>query len=263
MRLRTITDFAEKVNVTTIGDIHTGSPDVNWKKLQDHIDWIHQTPHTYAIIMGDMFDVALLNSPTNPFTQEMPLNQAIQKTRKMLDPILFKIVGAITGNHERRLERLAGFNPLQNMCNFMGIPYLGYSAVFRFRVGQIHRNNVPDSTRQEYIFYVHHTTGNGRTLGSKLTKITKLRDLFEGADVYIGAHDHFQVNGNQMVGYLSKSGNGKATIKFKTLHFVDSGAFLKWNESYGEAGMYPPAPMGAPIITLSGTPQRKITVRYE
>jgi len=246
-------DYSDKVYLVPLGDIHLGARGVDINKLKGYIDWIKNTPGAYTFLMGDTFDVATLSSPTNPHYQEMNLNEAIKFAYDLFSPIKDKILGAITGNHESRLEKFAGFNPLQTFCEAWNIPYAGYSAVLRFRVGRYERKSGLVSPRVEYLIYAHHTTAGGSTLGGKLNRVQKLSDIFEGASAYLGGHNHTKALGEQNIAYLSKSGNGKATIKYKRVAFVDCGSFLEYDGSYAEMQMLSPSNTGAPRIRLDGT----------
>jgi len=247
------TDHSQKVYFIPIGDIHLGAKGVNLNKLRGYIDWIKNTSNAYTFLMGDIFDVATLTSASNPHYSAMNLNEAIRLAYDLFSPIKSKILGGIAGNHEERLERFAGFNPLQTFCETLNIPYAGYSAVIRFRVGTFKRKSGMISPMVEYIFFAHHGTGSGTTLGGKLNRAVKLEEIFEGADVYLIRHLHSKTLGEKSVAYLSKSGNGKATIKYKRISFMDSGSFLEYEGSYAEEKMLAPSTTGAVRFLLDGT----------
>lgn len=251
MKLIEIVDNSIVVYLIPIGDVHIGSRGVDYEKLRGYIQWIQENP-AYIFLMGDIFDVSTLESKTSPFVQEMNLNEAMEYAKEIFTPVKEKIVGAITGNHEIRLEKYAGFNPLAAFCNFLSIPYAGYSAVLRFRIGTILRKDGYISPKVEYIFYAHHSTGGGTTTGGKINRAERLINIFQGADCYLIGHNHSRIVGESGVFYLSKSGNGKATIKYKKIFFLDCGSYLSYNESYAEMKMLTPSYSGSPRIRLDG-----------
>lgn len=260
MRLIDITNLNDKVYLIPLGDVHLGAPNVDLDKFEGYIDWVKEH-EAYIFLMGDLFDVATLSSPTKVFGQKLDLNESIRYLHDILYPVKDKVIGAITGNHEGRLEKYAGFNPLQAFCDSFGIPYAGYSAVIRFRVGKYERKNGLVSPKVEYIFYAHHTTGGGSTLGGKLNRVSKLSTIFQGADCYLGGHNHSKALGQDSVAYLSKSGNGKATIQFKRVMYVDTGSFLTYDGSYAEQMMLSPSHTGAPRLRMSGI-QKDLHISY-
>jgi len=252
MRLVEKTVLEDKVYLIPLGDLHLGSPQCNWKKFLGYIKWVQEHPTAYIFLMGDIFDTAVINGATNVFTQQMSLNEAIKTFYDAIYPVKDRVIGAISGNHSERLERRAHFNPLRNLCEMKDITYCGYSCVIRFRIGKHLRKDGRISPRIEYVFYAHHTTGGGSTAGGKLNRIAKLREIFEGADAYLGAHNHFKAEGEPAIFYLSKSGNGKATLKKKRIHYIDTGSFVEYDNSYAEMKMLPPAETGAPRIRMDG-----------
>jgi len=252
MRLIEKTVLEDKVYLIPLGDLHLGSPNIDWDKFIGYIDWVKEHSTAYIFLMGDIFDTAVINGATNIFTQTMSLNSAMETFYNTIFPVKDRILGAITGNHEDRLLKRANFNPLQSLCEMKDIPYCGYSCVIRFRVGRYKRKSGRVSPKVEYVFYAHHTTGGGSTPGGKLNRIDKLTKIFWGADAYLGAHNHFKAEGEPRIYYLSKSGNGKATLKAKRVHLIDTGSFVKWNNSYAEMKMLPPAETGVPRIRMDG-----------
>lgn len=261
MRLIEKTDLSDRVYLIPLGDLHLGSPNCDLNKFKGYVKWVAERPNAYIFLMGDMFDTALTDSATNPFDQTLSLDDAQQVLKEILEPVKKKIIGAITGNHENRLKKKANFNPLKSMCDFMEIDYCGYSAVIRFRVGRYERPDGLVSPKIEYVYYAHHTTGGGSTPGGKLNRIYKLQEIFEGADAYLGAHNHFKVEAVPLKYYLSKSGNGKATIKTKRIYLIDTGSFVKWANDYPEMMMLPPADLGAPRIRMDGV-RKDLHVSY-
>jgi hypothetical protein len=252
MKLVEVVDKRNCVYLLPVGDIHFGSFNSEIEKVKDFVKWAKQE-NAYVFLMGDIFDVATLESQTSPFSQAMTLNEAIELAYEIFKPIKKQIIGAIIGNHEIRLMKYAGFDIMQNFCRILEINYCGYSAVIRFRVGRKNRKKEGyESPKIEYVFYAHHTTAGGNTIGGKINRIEKLRQIFEGADCYLGGHNHFEGCGKVVVGYLSKSGNGKAIIKYKKIYFVDTGSFLNYDNSYAEEKMLMPATIGCPRIRMDG-----------
>lgn len=252
MKLIEIVDSSKVVYLIPIGDVHIGSKRVDYEKLKGYIQWVRDNP-AYVFLMGDIFDVSTLESRTSPFDQELNLNEAMEYAKELFFPIKHKIIGAITGNHEIRLEKYAGFNPLAAFCSFLSITYAGYSAVLRFRIGRLPRKSGYTSPRVEYIFYAHHSTGGGTTTGGKINRAERLINVFQGADCYLIGHNHSRIVGESGVFYLSKSGNGKATIQYKKIFFLDCGSYLCYEDSYAEMKMLSPCYSGSPRIRLDGT----------
>lgn len=261
IRLIEVVDYRRKVYLIPLGDFHLGSPNVDIEKLEGYLEWIKKNK-AYVFLMGDLFDIATLNSPTEVWGQQMSINNAIKVLVEKLNPIKKQIIGAIVGNHEDRLIRYSNFNPVQTLCDMLEVPYCNYSAVLRFRIGD-HKNSKKEliSPNVEYIFYAHHTTGGGATLGGKLNRISKLNSIFSGADAYLGGHNHSKALGEDSVFYLSKNGRGDAKILQKRVMYIDTGSFISYEDSYAEQKMLPPSHTGAVRIRMSGS-RKDLHVSY-
>jgi len=264
MKLIEKRDLSDIVYLVPLGDLHLGSKNSKFALFKKEVEWVSVHKSAYIFLMGDLLDTALTNSVSSTFDQTLTLGSAQQSIREVLEPVKNRVLGAITGNHEARLEKTAGFNPLQSLCAFMDIPYAGYSAVLRFRIGKYKRKDGRISPAQEYVFYAHHSTGGGRTAGGKINRAAKLMDIFEGADSYIIGHNHAKISASPIRFYLSKSGNGKAAIKKREIKLIDAGSFLDWDDSYAEQKMLAPMSLGAPHIAMFATmKKKKIKVEFE
>lgn len=251
MTLIDVVNYSDVVYLIPMGDVHIGSKGVDYEKFEGYIDWVKKEKNAYIFFTGDIFDTATINSPTDTFSQTMNLNDAIAYFTKIVSPVKDRIVGVITGNHESRLEKLAGFNPLRAWADMNGIKYAGYSAVVRFRVGT-HMVKKKQHPNVEYVFFIHHSTGGGVTIGGKLNRAQKLTSVFSGADAYICGHNHAKALGEEDIVVLDKNGRGEGFLKFQRVYYVSAGSFLKY-EGYPEQKMLPPADTGAPRIRMDGT----------
>lgn len=238
---------SDTLYLVPLGDIHIGEKafgKVGQKKLDGYIQWILDRPNAYTFLMGDLLTVATRSSKTSPF--EVRDVDEYQRAVELFMPLAQegKILGAITGNHERRMQDHCGFNPLQPFCNELGIPYLGYSAIVKFRVGL--RPKTSNQYWQVYHGYFHHGTGGG-TLGGSLNRKVKMADIVQGVDFYASGHDHQLVTGVKTIFEPGQNG-----VVQKKVTFVDTGSFLDYKDSYAEAGMMVPGKLGAARIRMSG-----------
>lgn len=237
---------AEKAYVLPIGDVHWGDKafkKVGREKLRANLDWLmERQDHARSILMGDIYNVASRDSKTTPFESDP---EEYDEAADFFKPYAAVIVGAITGNHENRMENAFGYNPLKGFCRHVGIPYLGSSALLRIQVGKR-----PDSNWfwNTYYMAAHHTTGGGGTLGNALNSPAKLEKIIAGCDVYAGGHNHQLVTGVRQT-YVPTA-NGP---KMKKVHYVSCGSYLEYENSYAEAGMYAPSKLGSPRIRFNGT----------
>jgi hypothetical protein len=242
--------------VIPIGDVHFN--DINFKKeglakLKGYLDWVKERPNARIFLMGDLFNVAGRNTKTSPLELKQyeeddgPSNEFTEAV-KLFKPYASQIIGAIDGNHEARTMDDYGISLTQHFCRELKIPYCKWSAVVRFKVGKRTDKGAGNRYRQNYFGYFHHTTGSGGTIGSKINRVTKLRDVVEGCSFYCGGHNHQLAVAPQDVFYPSMQGG----IMKRRIWFVDCGSYLDYNNSYAEKAMLAPVKLGSPRIRLSG-----------
>lgn len=230
-----------------LGDLHRGDNHLTARglgKLKGYLDWVMDRPNAYVYLMGDILNVASRHSKTNPF-ESLSGNDEYEKAVELFMPYRSRIVGAITGNHEQRMYKDYGFNPLQPFCKELGVTYCGFSSVIKIRVGK--RKDRKNEFQQLYWGFIHHGNGGGGTLGNAINRKMKLQEIVHGMDFYMAGHDHQLVAGSRNV-LLPK----KDRIEHQRVHYIDTGSFLDWDGSYAEEAAMPIGKLGAPRLRFDG-----------
>lgn len=228
-----------------IGDLHRGDRHLTARglgKLKGYLDWVAENDNAYVFLMGDVLNVASRHSKTNPFESD---SDEYQQAIQLFKPYASKIIGCITGNHEQRMYKDYGFNPLQPFCSELDIPYCGYSACLRIRVGK--RRDRANEYHQMYWAFAHHGNGGGGTMGAALNKKVKLQEIVHGMDFYMAGHDHQLIVGTRNILMPKRS-----TIEHQRVHYIDTGSFLDWDGSYAEEAAMHLSKLGSPRIRLDG-----------
>lgn len=230
-----------------IGDLHRGDRHLTQRglgKLKGYLDWVQSRPNARIFLMGDILNTASRGSKTNPF-ESLSGDDEYQRAVDLFKPYADQIVGCITGNHEQRMYKDYGFNPLRPFCNELNIPFCGFSAAIKLRVGK--RKGSKDSYEQVYWGFAHHGAGGGGTLGAALNKKVKLQEIVHGMDFYMAGHDHQLICGTRNI-LMPK----RDTIVHQRVHYIDTGSFLDWNESYAEEAAMPVSKQGSPRLRFDG-----------
>ncbi len=94
MRLIEVKDYRRKVYLIPFGDLHLGSPYIDAEKIDGYLEWIKKNK-AYVFLMGDLFDIATLDSATEVWGQQMSINNAIKVLVEKFTPIKKQIIGAI------------------------------------------------------------------------------------------------------------------------------------------------------------------------
>jgi hypothetical protein len=180
----------------------------------------------------------------------MNLQEQIEYAIKIFEPYKERILGCIDGNHEQRLVDDNGFSPLSTVAGMLGFPYFRSSVVYRLVVGKgkAKRHNVQGTI--SYTGYFHHTTGGGTTVGGKMNRVARLRQLICNCDFYCGSHNH-QLGVVPVETRFVDSVHRKIQ-KVRQL-LIDTGSYLEWDDGYAEMKQLEPSKMGSPRIRLDGT----------
>jgi hypothetical protein len=255
LRLIEVSDKRNAIYLLPIGDLHLGSPQSDLAKFEGYLTWAKKEK-AYIFLMGDLFDVATTQGPTSPFECSMPLRDCKHYLRDRLMPVKHLILGGIIGNHEQRLIRFANEDLIEDLCDTLEVPYAHFSAVLRLNVGHStvngHAGGKTEASRVHYVGYCHHTRGGGGTPGGKINRVAKLSGIFEGADFLVGAHNHMQAGAPIDKYHLHVSAAGKCSLSADKLFLVDSGSFVRWEDSYAEEQGLDPTHCGCPRIRLDG-----------
>jgi len=240
----------DEMFVVPIGDIHCGDKGFtkeSIKKLKEQIEWVKATPNARIFLNGDLLNVSTRISKTSPYDQNMDLAEQKEQIVSLFENVKEQILGAISGNHEQRLEDFCGDNPLREVCYRLDVPYCGYTAIIDFRVGW--RKDLKKNLIQ-YTGLFHHTTGGGATVGARMNRVEKLRLICRNADLFCGAHNHM-LGAIPLIAPEFNPYTKKMTSRVQLL--VDCGGYLEWDNSYAESKALEPLKIGSPIIRLDGT----------
>lgn len=248
MKVKVVKSRFNELFLIPMGDLHVGEKGFNKEsedKVKSYVEWVKKKPNCFIILMGDLINNATLDSPSSPFQQNMTLQEQIDKVVEYFKPIKHKIIGAITGNHENRLEDYAGYNPTISICDKLGIYYFGYDGIIIFRMG-CHGKYGLRHPRASFSIYFHHTTGgSGITIGGKLNRDDLLRRIVCNCDAYLGGHNH-------MLGVVHtgifKVNETAGKLEFLRQMVVDCGGYLNYEDSYANKKQLTPSKLGSPKI---------------
>jgi hypothetical protein len=238
----------DKIYIIPMGDIHFGDKGFSKeskRKLNGYLDWVAEHDNAYIFLNGDIMNTATRFSKSSPFEQDLDGDEQLSEALFYFEPVKDKILGAVLGNHERRLKDVSGTNLTRMLCIALRIEYFKYTAVLKLKV----KDN-------EYIGVFAHTTGGGSSVGGKMNRVDKMRhSTIPTADFYCGSHNH-------MLGVVpveTRLVDRNRIIRKKQM-LVDCGGYLDWDNSYAEASQLEPYKLGSPRIRLEGVGERDIHV---
>lgn len=223
----------EELYVYPLGDVHIGSPAHLAGRWQEWLDYLEANPDTSMLGLGDFLNTAIIGSKSDVYAEEHPVQTAKWMLADQLEPIRERVDLLIPGNHEGRITRLTGEDPIYDVARILGVPYSPASAFVVYRVGDA-----------EYVFYLRHGTGNGQSL-NQLDKSA----MAARADVYVTGHVHkIAVTADEFFD-VEDPESGRPVRRRR--YYVTSGAFLAYEKYAAERG-YKPSRIGSPRIYLNG-----------
>lgn len=230
----TLTMEGEQIEFVPIGDLHDGNPNSKFKLFKEFVDYVEKTPDCYTILMGDLIDAIAVNDPRyDPRSVDSMIDECIDRVEDAIAPLAKKgkVLAALQGNHEWKLEKHGIGNPIKRMCRRLDMPYGDYSCFIKLKV-------VPKTHKPSLVIYTHHGHHAGRKTGSSVNNVEGLAQHWAG-DVFLVGHAH-QLWGTRKV----RTGWGGS----RKLVFANTGSFLETASmgtcSYAERAGYPPTKLG-------------------
>lgn len=231
----------DEIRLVPVGDIHFGVPPqhLDLRILKGTLEYILKREDTYMIGMGDYCDCALLNTLGEPYEAMFNPREQVDAITDLFQPLADKekILGILTGNHERRVFRQTSFDPAEIIAKNLGVPYCDYSQFFKFKV----RKHV-------YNIYATHGESRATTPGGKLNALLRLGNIAQ-ADVYLMGHVHelFSIPRAKLM-----IDNRHNKLTYKKSYFVLTGHFLNYKGTYAERKGYQIGKKGVAKIKFFG-----------
>lgn len=241
-------DGSDSIRIVPLFDVHAGLNTTDLRKFESYVEYIHNQPNTYTVLGGDLHESATMTSVGKAVLDEvMHTKDQRRYMERTLKPLADakKILVGIPGNHEERVAKFNGDNPMEELCHDLGVPYPGYQAFLRIKAG-----------KQKYDVMVFHGAGGGRTKGSKANSATRPNEVAV-MDLYLTGHTHDKTYLEDMVYYIDE--NDQLVSKKRV--YVVCGSFLRYFGGYPEMKGLPPAIMGGVRIDLL-TERKAIHVHY-
>jgi hypothetical protein len=116
------------VGIALTGDWHCGSRGVLYRKLDDTLDCIRETPGLFAIGMGDYHEGVGIHSKAAPALYSGLFNSGDEQERYVrmrLQRARGKWLALLSGNHDEWCYRHAGLTRVVGMAQEIGVPHFG------------------------------------------------------------------------------------------------------------------------------------------
>ena len=175
------------------------------------------------------------------------VDQEINHTVGIFEPVKHLTLGAITGNHETMMRRMQSLNIHSAFCSRMEIQDLTDEALIRIHM--VRRQKAGKIVQvATVVIYLRHGYGGGRTAGAEPNKLDRMLAEWEAADVCLTGHSHtFCILPPKPVAILPTRGKLPKELFYRYRFAANPGCWLFSHKegvgSYESMACYPARPM--------------------
>ena len=231
----------DHLNLYPLGDVHIGSKEFDVDLFEQWVEMVKNDPNGVVAILGDMMNMGLKSSKTNIYEEVLTPFEQKELCYELLKPIKDKIIAGCSGNHEYRMVKEVGTNPLYDVFCRLGIEnqYRENACFLKLQVGK--------SNGKSNLYGVVVTHGRSKT------KDALWNYSVDGCDCFISGHTHLGTH--QPCGKIRMDLRHDAVKTVGYQHVVVL-PFLQYG-GYAINGKYLPNHLGQfQCITFDGTTKR-------
>lgn len=230
----------DKAILVPFSDWHYGNKYCKIDELERNLEWAYDNKNVYLFLNGDLIESKTKSKrDEGVFTQLNPQNQ-LDYVLSHLKPFADekRIIGMTNGNHENSITNETGIDITSIMANELGVPYMKNGGFFVMKVG-----------KQLYKFYICHGSSNATLPYTKIKAALNLGAFISGVDAIIYGHVHDLQDHTQEIYYPDSR---TKSIKTKKVHYILSGHYLDYLNSYAQMKGMRPSATGTPKIKMRG-----------
>lgn len=230
----------DRLHVYPLGDVHKGSSNYQHDIWTRWLEYVAGKDHASFLGTGDFLNVALKDSVSDVYSEQLTVGDAKWQLRDELKPIAEagRLDLLLPGNHEGRITRATGDCPIRDVAMALEVDYAPVAAVVIYYVGD-----------EVYEVAIRHGSGGSSRAGAQATSMERESQVVI-ADVYVRGHTHRQQVLRGAVFQVDYGEGGPSVYRRRQL-YVTSGSFLSFEEYAARMGL-PPADIGCPRIRLDG-----------
>lgn len=116
----TLGEDVEKIEILPLSDLHIGDPAFNEPALKNYLKYVQLEPNRYILLNGDILNNATKASVSDIYAETMPPRRQIEHAAELLAPVADRILGIVSGNHERRTDKESGISPVEILAEKLG-----------------------------------------------------------------------------------------------------------------------------------------------
>lgn len=239
----------DDVTIIPIADVHIGDKLANLKRLKEALQRIKEEPNTYTIINGDLCNMALKNSKSDVYSDNLsPMEQVLTAT-ELLEGIKNKILVISTGNHEDRTTKETNIDVTRLIAKQLGIEDR-YADGWWYLYLTFGKDNKGRAIT--YGITGIHGYGGGRKSGGKINRLEDMSQVVI-ADLYIMSHTHKPISTKSCI-YIPYY-QSRALSK-QEMYYLMTNSFLESDGGYAEKMGFPPSNTSITEAKLGSTKKK-------
>jgi hypothetical protein len=238
-----------EAEIHVFADTHLGDPHCDEAWISERVKRIAATPNAYALLNGDLMNVATKTSVSDIYAETLTPMQQLKRAEAIFAPLKGKILGGTIGNHCERIVKTDSIDLMEILSRELGFPYCPEGILLFISLGTLpgHVHGRPAS----YTLYMTHGTGGGRTMGGKVNAVQRMAQVVD-ADIFVMSHVHSPTVTRDTF-YRADTSN-KAVKPVERLYVI-TGASMDYG-GYAQRQLYTPASKLSPVIRLRGDCKR-------
>jgi hypothetical protein len=170
-----------RIPIAVLADLHLGLKTCRIDMIKGVVKWILENKALWWG-GGDFSEYATIKSP-GVYEQMMTPDDQQELFIKLVKPIRHLCIGLIRGNHEDRIWRETGIDPLSTLCRELDVNVLGVEAG-----GYIKRSYSTGTCT--YTWYISHSKTANKTAGLALNWTEREIGGWINTDIIIKCHGH-------------------------------------------------------------------------
>jgi predicted phosphodiesterase len=225
--------------ITFIADTHPGNPQAHYKRLEQEVETIINTPNSYAVLVGDLVDGFFFTPAVHEAMEAVPEQfKYMESFLKYLSANKKLLVG-FGGDHDGWTKKM-GIDPYAKFEGDLGAYYIHGVGHLTFSVGDI-----------DYKLVGAHQLPGFSMYNNVHPQMRAAKEV-QGADIYFSGHNHQKGHSEQAI----KEFGGNA----RRVHYMALGPYKptdEYSRKKGWAQQSPDEMYGASVILSANKKQVK------
>lgn len=217
----------DHITIYNLTDVHVGHAKFQRERFIRDVAMIAADPCAFAVLGGDIIEWAHKASVGDPWEQIMSPMEQVPAAAELLEPILHKILGYRSGNHDKGRGRITGTDLAEVLATYLDVPYFKVETVIQV-----------DFT-PERLFTV--ILDHGHSGGSLQSIVRDASKFVEFSAFPVHAHFSGHVHNSFKKAFIHKVPNPTTMqLEFLRMHLIVGGSYLGYTSTYAEETKYSP-----------------------